>query len=137
MMPVGDFRMEVGPAQPFTLSVEQLSGRPLRLSREKSVSLKVKIHRNPGYDNPVTVMLKTSGSGCKAEAVVVPGDQSEAVLELTVGAGVKKEKSLKAVVYGVVKGSSKKIAGKGRNAYVAAVTAYAPAFDILISAPGK
>ena len=137
MMPVGDFRMEVEPAQPFTLSVEQSSSRPLRLSREKSVPLKVKIHRNPGYDKPITVMLKTSGSGCKAEAVVVPGDSSEAVLELTVGAGVKKEKVLKAVAYGVVKGSSKKIAGKGRAAYVAAVTAYAPTFEVFIPAVGK
>ena len=137
MMPVGDFRMEVGEAQPFTLSVEVPSSRRLRVSREHTLPLKVRIHRNPGYDAPVTVMLKTSASGCKAEAVVVPGDQSEAVLELTVGAKVKKEKILKAVVYGVVKGSSKKIAGKGRNAYVAAVTAYAPAFDIQIPAPGK
>ena len=137
MLPVGDFRMEVGEAQPFTLSVEVPSRGPLRLSHGSALPLKVRIHRNPGYDQPVTVMLKTSGSGCKAEAVVVPGDRSEAVLELTAGAKVKKEKVLKAVVYGVVKGSSKKIAGKGRNAYTAAVTAYTPAFDILIPAPGK
>ena len=137
MLPVGDFRMEVGEAQPFTLSVEVPSRGPLRLSHGSALPLKVRIHRNPGYDQPVTVMLKTSGSGCKAEAVVVPGDRSEAVLELAAGAKVKKEKVLKAVVYGVVKGSSKKIAGKGRNAYTAAVTAYTPAFDIQISAPGK
>ena len=137
MMPVGDFRMEVGDAQPFTLSAEVPAKGPLRVSREQSLPLKVRLHRNPGYDQPVTVMLKTSGSGCKAEAVVVPGDQSEAVLELTVGAGAKKEKILKAVVYGVVKGSSKKIAGKARNAYTAAVTAYTPTFEVLIPAPGK
>ena len=134
MMPVGDFRMEVGEALPLTLTTDVPSRGPLRLSRETAVPIRVRIHRNPGYNQPVTVMLRTSGSGVRAEAVVVPGDQSEAVLEVTVSKKnvLKKDKVLKAVVYGVVKGSSKKIAGKGRAAYVASATAYTPAFEILI-----
>lgn len=134
MMPVGDFRMEVGEALPFTLTAEVPSGSPLRLSREMAVPIRVRIHRNPGYDQPVTVMLRTSGSGARAEAIVVPGDQEEATLEVTLKAkpAEKKDKVLKAVVYGVVKGSSKKLAGKGRSAYVASATAYTPVFEVLV-----
>lgn len=134
MMPVSDFRMEVGEALPITIVADVPSRSPLRLSRETTVPIRVRIHRKPGYNQPVTVMFRTSGSGARAEAVVVPGDQSEATLEVTVSKKntLKRDKVLKAVVYGVVKGSSKKIAGKGRAAYVASATAYTPAFEILI-----
>ncbi len=128
LMPMEEFRVEVGEKQPFRMKVVQDWRGPLRLVRGGTTSLKVHIDRDPGFDSPVTLMLRSSENGVKAEAVVIPEGASDGVLEITVKEGRRTKQPVypRLAVYGVVKGSSAKIAGKGRQAYVATVTAYAP-----------
>ena len=130
LMPMEEFRMEVVPEQPLKVNVVSVEGNVI----------KVRLERKPGFNSPVTVMLKSSVPQVKAEAVVVPEGESEARLEVVrkLPKDPKKakkqsvKKNVVISVYGVVKGTSKKIAGKGRNAYSASVTAYAPVFGMEI-----
>ena len=130
LLPMDGFRMEVGEEQPFRLRVDRSPGEILALDRGSKVPVRVFVDRKPGYDAPVTLMLRSSESIVKAEAVVVPSGESEGVLEIEIRENAKAKRTVfpRLSVYGVVKGSSKKIAGKARNAYVASVTAYAPVF---------
>ena len=127
LMPMEDFRVEVGEKTPFRVKVVRDSKGPLRLSRGGTTALRVHLDRDPGFDSPVTLMLKSSEQFVKAEAVVIPEGESDGVLEV-VARDVKAKRTAypRLSVYGVVKGSSSRIAGKGRNAFVASVTAYAP-----------
>ena len=136
LMPMEEFRVEVGEKTPFRVKVVKDGRGPLQLVRGGSASLKVHLDRDPGFNSPVTLMMKSSEGVVKAEAVVIPEGESDGVLELTVRDNVKNRQAVysRIAVYGVVKGSSKKIAGKGRNAYVASVTAYAPV--IIAELPG-
>lgn len=131
LMPMEEFRMEVVPEQPVKVNVVSVEGNVI----------KVHLERKPGFNAPVTVMLKSTLGQVKAEAVVVPEGECDARLEVfrklpkdpekaRKQSGVKKRAVIS--VYGVVKGSSKKIKGKGRNAYSASVTAYAPVFEMEI-----
>ena len=138
LMPMEEFRVEVGEKTPFRLKVVRESRGPLRLVRGGTTSLKVHIDRDPGFDAPVTLMMRSSEGFLKAEAVVVPEGESEGVLEMVVrDVKLKQAAYPRIAVYGVVKGSSSKIAGKGRNAYVASVTAYAPVFVGEVRGMGK
>lgn len=134
LMPIGEFRMEVGPQLPFTMSV--VKEGPMRLTRDRNLKVRVKIVRKEGFSAPVTIMAKTTGSSVKAEAVVIPEGSNEAEIEFY----IKKKEVIKRnylagiSLSGVVKGTSKKIAGKGRNAFVASVTAHAPTFEIEVLA---
>ena len=135
LMPIDEFRMEVGERIPVQLLVEPVS-QPLALSRTEKTPLRVRVIRREGFDKPVTLMLRSSEGGVKAEAVVVPENADSGVLEVNLTAKNWKDRTTRLVVYGVVKGSSSRIAGKARNAYVASVTAYAPAFDALMPGTG-
>ena len=134
LMPVDEFRMEVSDQLPFRLVVDKEGKGALRLDHFGETAVKVHIERKPGFRSPVTVMMKTSGGLVKARAVVIPENESEAVLQLTVGGRHQNKRDIPIVLsfYGVVKGSSKKLAGKGRNAYSASITAYAPVIDAVI-----
>lgn len=136
LMPMSEFRVEVGAKQPFRVQVVPDWNGVLRLRRGGKVPVKVRLDRDPGFNSQVTLMVKSSEHYVKAEAVVVPEGESEAVLELSVPDKVKNKQAVfpRLSVYGVVKGSSAKIAGKGRNAYVASVTAYSPVFTSEIPA---
>lgn len=129
LMPMEEFRMEVVPEQLLKVSVVSVDGNVI----------KVHLDRRPGFNSPVTVMLKSSVSQVKAEAVVVPEGECDAVLEVyrklpkdPKKAAKVKRTTVSMYVYGVVKGSSKKIKGKGRNSYSASVTACAPVFEMEI-----
>ncbi|MBO4428151.1 MAG: PPC domain-containing protein [Bacteroidales bacterium] len=130
LMPMEEFRVEVGEKTPFRIKVVRDGRGPLHIERGGTFPVKVVLERDPGFNSPVTLMMKSTDGFIKAEAVVVPEGECEGVLELKVREVVKSKRTVypRISVYGVVKGSSKKIAGKGRNAYVASVTAYAPVF---------
>ena len=138
LMPMSEFRVEVGAKQPFRVQVVPDWNGVLRLRRGGKVPVKVRLDRDPGFNSQVTLMVKSSEHYVKAEAVVVPEGETDAVLELSVPDKVKNKQAVfpRLSVYGVVKGSSAKIAGKGRNAYVASVTAYSPVFTAVVS-PSK
>ena len=135
LMPMSEFRVEVGAKQPFRVQVVPDWNGVLRLRRGGKVPVKVRLDRDPGFNSQVTLMVKSSEHYVKAEAVVVPEGETDAVLELSVPDKVKNKQAVfpRLSVYGVVKGSSAKIAGKGRNAYVASVTAYSPVFTAVVS----
>lgn len=134
LMPIGEFRMEVGPQLPFTMSV--VKEGPMKLTRDHNLKVRVKIVRKEGFTAPVTIMAKMTGSAVKAEAVVIQENADEGEIEFY----IKKKEAIKrpfvsgVSLSGVVKGTSKKIAGKGRNAFVASVTAHAPTFEIEVPA---
>lgn len=136
MMPMEEFRMEVGPKQPFRVFVEKDWTGDLRLSYEKPTPVKVRIERDPGFNSAVTIMIKSAGGGaCKAEAQIIPEGENECTLELTTRQNKARiDRPNVVAVSGVLKPTSKRIAGKGRNAFVAAVTAYAPVFEVIIPA---
>lgn len=135
LMPMSEFRVEVGAKQPFRVQVVPDWNGVLRLRRGGKVPVKVRLDRDPGFNSQVTLMVKSSEHYVKSEAVVVPEGETDAVLELSVPDKVKNKQAVfpRLSVYGVVKGSSAKIAGKGRNAYVASITAYAPVFTAVVS----
>jgi len=132
LMPIGDFRMEVGPQLPFKMSV--VKEGPMKLTRDSKLSVKVRIERREGFDSPVTIMAKSTSSFVKADAVVILQGENEAEIEFYIKKkdAIKKNTVTDISLSGVVKGTSKKIAGKGRNAFVASVTAHAPTFEIEI-----
>ena len=135
MMPIDEFRMEVGEELPFAISiVKNWKGDRLVLSREHSVPIKVRIERGIGFTSPVTLMLKSSEGAVKAEAVVIPEGESEAVMEVILKGKAKREIRSGLLVAGVVKGSSGRIAGKGRQAFVASITAYTQPVEIFAPA---
>lgn len=137
MLPMEEFRMEVGTGQPFTMKIELPEGGDIPvLRRDRKVPLKVRIERKPGFDSPVTLMLRSSENFPKAEAVVIPAGESEGTLEMEVRSRAKTKTDVlaKVCVSGVVKGSSKKVAGQGRNSFSASVTAYAPVFTAVLKA---
>lgn len=129
LMPMDDFRMEVVNEQPFKVEAG-IRKEPFRIPRSGKVSLPVRIIRNPGFSAPVTIMIKSSDPFVKAEAVVIPENENEGVLELYLTGKLNFKNAMhpRISIYGVVKGSSKKIAGKARNAYVASASAYSPVF---------
>lgn len=137
LMPIEDFRMEVGEALSFSVT-PLVPEQPLRLTREGNAKtpLTVRVDRRNGFDQPVTLMLRSSSGGLKTEAVVVPGDQTEAVIEIELRGKNWRDRLSQVVVYGVVKGKAARVAGQGRNAYVAAATAYAPTFQVLMPGTG-
>ena len=130
LMPMEEFRVEIGEKTPFRIKVLRDEKGPMHIERGGTFPLKVVLERDPGFNSPVTLMMKSTDGFVKAEAVVVPEGECEGVLELKVREVVKSKRTVypRISVYGVVKASSKKVAGKGRNAYVASVTAYAPVF---------
>lgn len=134
LMPVGDFRMEVGPQLPLSMKI--LKEGPMKLSRGERLPVKVRIERREGFNLPVTIMAKSTGTMVKADAVIIPPDANEAVLEFYIKrkSRIKKNVSTSVSLSGVVKGTSRKIAGKGRNAFSASVTAHAPTFAIEVQA---
>ncbi len=127
--------MEVAEELPFAISiVKDWKGDRLTLSREHSVPVKVRIERGIGFTSPVTLMLKSSEGGINAEAVVIPEGESEAVLEVILKGKAKRDIKSSLLVTGVVKGSSGRIAGKGRQAFVASVTAYTQPVETFLPA---
>ncbi len=136
LMPIDEFRLEVTDRLPFSLSVAEPE-RPLSLSAERKVPLTVRIRRDEGYDEPITLMLRSSERGVKAEAVVVGPGQSEAVLEIECKSARQRAVPTQLVVSGVVKASSKRIAGQARNAFVAAVSAFTPAVTAMMPVSPK
>ena len=136
LMPIDEFRLEVTDRLPFSLSVAEPE-RPLSLSAERKVPLTVRVRRDEGYDEPITLMLRSSERGVKAEAVVVGPGQSEAVLEIECKSARQRAVPTQLVVSGVVKASSKRIAGQARNAFVAAVSAFTPAVTAMMPVSPK
>ena len=134
LMPIDEFSLEVGEPQPFRLEVEAPEG--LKLSREQKSPVRVRVIRDEGFDKPVTLMLRSSESGVKAEAVVVEGNADSGVLEIVFTGKNPRDRVTRLLVSGVVKGSSGRIAGKARNAFVASITAYAPVFDAQMPGTG-
>ena len=139
LMPMEEFRVEIVDEIPFRieiLSSDSVAGKTiwkkgeLQLSPGDKVQLPVRIIRKSGFDSPVTLMLRSSEPFVKAEAVVIPEGETEAVLELIVRDNYKSPIVLKPrlAVYGVVKSTSKKIAGRARNAYVSSITAWSEVF---------
>lgn len=131
-IPIEDFRMNVVEPLPFTLEAVMPSHPVVRFGSKMPVT--VKIHRNANFDKPITLMVK-SNAQLKAEAVVVAPDQDEATLELYLKAKKAPKKSFEAevTISGVVKGTSKKLKGQGRNAFTAAMTAYTPVVSVNVS----
>ena len=136
LMPIDEFRMEVIEKLPFSLSIEE-SGRPLALAVDKKVPLKVKVHRDEGYNEPITLMMRSSERGVKAEAVIVEPGQTEAELFLECKVARPRLVTTQLVVSGVVKASSKRIAGQARNAFVAAINAFTPAITATLPVAPK
>lgn len=139
LMPMEEFRVEIVDEIPFRieiLSSDSVAGKTiwkkgeLQLSPGDTIQLPVRIIRKSGFDSPVNLMLRSSEPFVKAEAVVIPEGETEAVLELTVKDNYKSPLVLKPrlAVYGVVKSTSKKIAGRARNAYVSSITAWSEVF---------
>lgn len=126
LMPIDEFRMEVTDKLPFSLSIVE-PDQPLVLSMDKKVPLKVKIHREEGCSEPITLMLRSSERNVKAEAVIVEPGQTEAELEIECKIARPRPMPVQLVVSGVVKASIKRIAGQARNAFVAAINAFTPA----------
>jgi len=137
LMPIGDFRMEVGPELPFTMEV--VKGGAMKVSRDRKLEVKVRIHRKEGFNSPVTIMAKTTNYGIKSDAVVIPEGEEEAAVEFYIKrkGAIKKDFVCGVSLSGVVKGTSKKIAGKGRNAFVASITAHAPTFEVDVLADSR
>ena len=134
LMPVGDFRMEVVAQLPFSMKVVKMG--TMKLARGEKLPVKVKVVRKEGFNSPVTIMAKSTGSMVKADAVIIPEGEDEAVVEFYVKKKglIKKDVSADISLSGVVKGTSRKIAGKGRNAFSASITAHAPTFAIEVQA---
>lgn len=139
LMPMEEFRVEIVDEIPFRIEIpssDSVAGKTiwkngeLQLSPGDKVQLPVRIIRKSGFDSPVTLMLRSSEPFVKAEAVVIPEGETEAVLELIVKDNYKSPLVLKPrlAVYGVVKSTSKKIAGRARNAYVSSITAWSEVF---------
>ena len=126
MMPIDEFRVEVTEKLPFSLSIVE-PDQPLALSVERKIPLKVRIHRDEGYNEPITLMLRSSERNVKAEAVIVEPGQTEAKLEIECKAERPRPMPTQLVVSGVVKATTKRIAGQARNAFVAAINAFTPA----------
>lgn len=135
LMPIEEFRMEVGKENPFTVE-PVLPEDGLRIVPGQITPLKVRIHRKPGFDQPVTIMLKSPAAvKARAEAVVIPSGSSETVLEITSKNKSKKDSRTGLSVYGVLKASSKKVGGKGRAGFTASATSYSPVFEAVVAAP--
>lgn len=136
LMPMEEFRMEVQEAQPFRISVIKDWKGALELPVGKEVPVRVHIERNPGFTSPVTIMLKSTNGMCKAEAVIVPEGGTEATLLLVNNKKKGNKPTFAEMCFsGVLKASSKRIAGKGRNAFVASVTAFTPVFEAKLMPP--
>jgi len=132
LMPIEELRMEVGKEIPFSVKAV-LPDEGLRLIPGKTTRLKVKIERKPGFNDPVTVMLKSVVSKVKAEAVIVPAGSSEAILEIRTKSKNTKDQKVDLAVYGVLKASSAKVGGKGRAGYTASATGYDAVFEAVIA----
>lgn len=136
LMPIEDFRMEVSPQLPFRLSIDKTWDKALKLKRGGTVPVKVRIERKPDFNQPVTLMLKSNDGAIKADSVILEPDMDEATLNVFIKGNKKNKKDTRLCFYvqGVVKGSSKKVAGKGRTAFSASILANTPVYDIILPA---
>lgn len=133
LLPVDEFRVEVGGELPFRLIPEDISGMKLR--NGDTTSVKVRIERKEGFNSPVTVMLKSTFA-LKAEAEVIPGDRTECTLNMVTKSKAVRDRNVAVYFTGVVKGSSGRIAGKDRKSFVASVMANSPVQNLVVAGSG-
>jgi len=134
LMPVDEFRVEVQEELPFRLVPENLSSK--KFHNGKKTEVKVKIIRKEGFNSPVTVMMK-AGNGLKAEAEIIHEGEDECTLLVDTKTKSANDRVVTVYFTGVVKGTSKRIAGKGRNAFVASITANSPVVSTTIAGNGN
>ena len=75
-------------SEPYEIT-PQMDMQTLSLARGQSATLKVKLTRQMGYAKPVTLRVLNLPDGVTAADVAVPGDKSEATLELKAAANAR------------------------------------------------
>ncbi len=132
LVPTQDFNVNVSPPLPFSLKVLLPNNNPVNLPSDTTLRLKVKIEREPGFDEKIQLITARPWF-VRSKMVEVLPDVSEVEVELeffSKNNAKSKKELIPVILSGVVKGQRiKGKAGQGA-AFKASVMAYAPSFEV-------
>ena len=135
LIPTSDFRVNITPELPYTIEVLTDPNKPVVLSMEKGVELKVRINRRGNFAEPITIMMgRGVGGALEMVPVVVEPGQSEATVVLEVKRGGMREVEQIINLNAIVK-PTKSNGGQSafaRRTFNTAFTAVSPAFSVLM-----
>ncbi len=129
LIPTQSFNVNVSPAQPFSITAYTDNGKPLQLERDTTVALRVRIEREPGYDQPIQLMLSIPPQGIRMTPVAVPAGATEATVYVECQKWARPMTDAVLVISGTVRAqkSRGRVLGALANRVNAAVQAFSPA----------
>ena len=129
LIPTQSFNVNVASAQPFSITAFTEDDKPLQLSRDTTVAMKVRIDRTDGYDQPIQLMLNIPPRGVRMTPVMVQPGQTEATVYIECLKYARPLTDVMLVVAGTVKAQRHKgrTFGAAANKINAAVIAFSPA----------
>lgn len=122
LLPTSAFRADITPTEPFTITLESVDGKDIVLEQGKVVPIRVRLHRQEGFNEPVVIMKKIPVWGTTFNAITIEGDQSEGIINIECNKLNKQFRSGYMMVMGTVNGSTNnRVAGQTRTTVNAAI----------------
>ncbi len=133
LLTTSEFRVDVTPAEPFTLTLEPIEGDSIRLKRSGATPVRVVVHRKEGFNDEIQIMSKFAPMGILFSGITIPAGESEGILEVECPFWSVKSKRSRIMIQGTVKASTaNRVAGQVRNTVNAAVIVVSPYIDVLL-----
>ncbi len=128
-----EFRVDVTPADPFTLTLEPMEGNSIRLKREGTTQIRVVAHRQEGFNDEIQIMKKIVPQGIFFSSITIPAGQNEGVLEVETPFWNPKQKTARMMLMGTVKASTNnRVAGQARNTINATIMVNSPYTEVVL-----
>ncbi|MBQ0080518.1 MAG: hypothetical protein KBS95_03085 [Alistipes sp.] len=129
-IPAADLQIRIIEPQPFSIVATPRGDAEYREGEKMPVDVSI-IRHDKNYSEPIQIIVRgaKNGSQMEADAVTVTKDQDKATIYLKFNSW-KKNGLQSVIVTGIVKGSSKRIKGQGRQAFTTSVTAISPAITV-------
>ena len=100
LLPTRDFLATVVPPLPFSISHSIPNDSVLKLVKDSAITFNVKVKRSADFKLPIQLTLDGPKNGLKMKPVIVPVDQSEAMVTLVVNTNLYNQ-SLNLVISGI------------------------------------
>ena len=100
LLPTRDFLATVVPPLPFSISHSIPNDSVLKLVKDSAITFNVKVKRSADFKLPIQLTLDGPKNGLKMKPVIVPVDQSEAMVTLVVNTNLYNQ-NLNLVISGI------------------------------------
>ena len=129
-IPAADLQIRIIEPQPFSIEAHPRGNGEYVEGEKMPVDVTITRH-DKNYSEPIQILVRGAKNGAQmeADAVTVTKDQDKATIYLKFNSW-RKSALQSVIVTGIVKGSSKRLKGQGRQAFTTSVTAIAPAITV-------